>query len=105
MSKKNLPDPPQFEPAMEELEKIVRRLEQGGNSLDDDLTDYTRAMSLVKVCHDRLAKAERSIELLSGVKADGTPVTQSREDAVQSLEEKQGDRSRRRSARQDDSLF
>lgn len=61
---------------MAELEQIVRKLEQGGSSLEDDLTDYGRAVELIKQCHHRLTAAERSVELLSGVDSEGRPVSE-----------------------------
>jgi len=108
MAKKSTPEEiPLFEQAVAELEQIVRRLEQGGNSLQDDLGDYGRAIQLIKLCHSRLAQAESSVQLLSGIDADGNPILETYQQAspnseVASLEEKQADRSRRRSARQDD---
>ena len=74
MAKKiNTQDCPPYEEAVAELERIVRRLEQGGSSLDEDLTDYGRAVELIKQCHSRLAKAERTVQLLSGVDSEGRP--------------------------------
>ncbi len=110
MSKKKASDEiPPLEEAMSELEQIVRRLEQGGSTLDDDLTDYARATQLIKLCHGRLTEAEKTIQLLSGVDAEGNPIAEpfstAPTSAPASLEQKQADRSRRRSAAQDDSLF
>lgn len=106
MSKKKAPEEiPPLEEAMSELEQIVRRLEQGGSSLDDDLTDYARATQLIKLCHGRLTEAEKTIQLLSGVDAEGNPIAEPFSSTAATLEQKQADRSRRRSAAQDDSLF
>jgi exodeoxyribonuclease VII small subunit len=91
---------------MTELEQIVRRLEQGGGTLDEDLADYAKATELIKLCHGRLSEAEKTIQLLSGVDADGNPITEPfGSSGSATLEEKQADRSRRRSVPQDDSLF
>jgi len=50
-------------------------------------------------CYDLLQKAERRIELLSGMHAEGNPVTQPFDDrSSASLEEKREGRSRRRTA-------
>lgn len=111
MSKKTVSNElPPFEQAVAELEQIVRRLEQGGNSLEDDLTDYGKAIKLIKQCHTRLAEAERSVQLLSGLDSDGNPILKPFEASDSSnetltLEHKLSDRSRRRTARQDDSPF
>lgn len=110
MAKKPSPEEiPQFEKALTELEQIVRRLEQGGNSLQDDLGDYARAIKLIKLCHSRLSEAERTVQLLSGMDDDGNPILEAYQLSSSSaegasLEDKQADRSRRRSARQDDLL-
>lgn len=92
-----------FEDAMQELEEIVQRMESGGGSLDSALDDYALAIKLVKVCHQKLEKAERRIEILSGVDADGNPITTPFEDSDDSLEEKQRKRSVRRSAQEEPS--
>lgn len=65
-----------FELAMEKLDAIVRRLEQGGSSLDEALAEYAEAIELMKSCHQKLEKAERKIEILSGIDAEGNPITQ-----------------------------
>lgn len=106
MSKKKNPDEtPPLEEAMSELEQIVRRLEQGGSTLDEDLSDYARATQLIKLCHGRLTEAEKTVQLLSGVDADGNPITEPFSTTPSTLEQKQAERSKRRSAPQDDSLF
>ncbi len=116
MAKKSTSDEtPHFEQAVAELEQIVRRLEQGGNSLSDDLSDYGKAIRLIKQCHARLAEGERTVQLLIGVDSDGNPITGDYDAAASgdddsTLEKKQADRTRRRSAQrddtqQDDSLF
>lgn len=106
MSKKKPPDEvPPLEEAMSELEQIVRRLEHGGSTLDEDLADYARATQLIKNCHGRLNEAEKTVQLLSGVDGEGNPITEPFANGPASLEQKQAERSKRRSAPQDDSLF
>ena len=46
-----------FEELMEELDKIVKELENG----DADLEKYTTAMKLLKTCGDKLNKAQESV--------------------------------------------
>ena len=87
-----------FEEAVEQLETIVRRLEQGGGPLDEALEDYATAIQLLKHCQRRLQLAERRVEVLSGVDAQGNPVTRPVADAEVSLQEKQQSRSDRRTA-------
>ncbi len=64
---------PGFEQSLEDLEAIVRRLEHGGGSLDEALDEYARAIGLLKSCHQRLEEAQRKVEMLSGVDAEGNP--------------------------------
>lgn len=87
-----------FEEAIVELESIVRRLEQGGGALEQALEDYSTAIQLLKSCHQRLELAERKIELLSGVDAQGNPIAEVIEETEISLEQKQKSRSERRTA-------
>lgn len=89
---------PTFEEALEELEIIVRRLEQGGGALEQALSDYSAAIGLLKSCHGKLESAERRVEILSGVDSQGNPITRSVTENDSSLEEKQQARSGRRSA-------
>ena len=53
-----------FEQALEELEKVVERLESGELSLEDSLTAFEEGVRLVKYCNQKLNEAERKIELL-----------------------------------------
>ena len=91
-------DEPSFEDAMASLETIVRRLEQGGGPLEEALGDYSTAIGLLKTCNGRLENAERRVEILSGVDAQGNPVTRPIDDSESTLEEKQQSRSSRRTA-------
>src|SRR5437588_11562739 len=54
-----------FEAAMERLEKIVEEMESGKMLLEDLLVRYDEGMKLVKVCQDRLARAEQKIEIIT----------------------------------------
>ena len=51
-----------FEESLEELENIVNRLESGDVPLDDAISEFNRAMILVKTCDDKLKNAEKAIE-------------------------------------------
>jgi exodeoxyribonuclease VII small subunit len=53
-----------FEEALEELEKVVERLESGELSLEDSLAAFEQGVSLVRYCNQRLNEVERKIELL-----------------------------------------
>lgn len=50
-----------FNEAMEQLEEIVRQLEQGDVPLEQALTLYEKGMKLSKVCHDKLQHAEKQL--------------------------------------------
>ena len=54
-----------FEAAMERLEKIVEEMESGKMLLEDLLVRYEEGMKLVKVCQDRLARAEQKIAIIT----------------------------------------
>ena len=50
-----------FEDLMKELETIVKELETGEVDLESSIEKYTEAMKLVKVCSDKLDKANESV--------------------------------------------
>ena len=50
-----------FEESLEELEEIVEKLEKGDVALDDAIEEFNNAMQLVKICNEKLTKAEDSI--------------------------------------------
>ena len=86
-----------FEESLAELEKIVAELESGKLGLSDALARYEEGVKHLKGCQQLLERAERKIELLSGVDADGNPITESFEEAqIESLEEKAAARGQRR---------
>ena len=89
---------PSFEQALDKLEGIVHRLEQGEIGLNEALARYGQGVKLLRRCYELLEKAERRIELLSGVDAEGNPITTPLDDSSPSLGEKARHRSRRRSA-------
>ena len=72
---------PNVEQLLGQLEEIVRQLERGDLGLGESLTSYERGVKLLRQCHDFLTKAERRIELLSGVDADGNPLTTALDDS------------------------
>jgi exodeoxyribonuclease VII small subunit len=56
--------PKSFETSLEELERIVRELEQGELTLEKSLELFERGVKLSRECQDRLTQAERRIEIL-----------------------------------------
>lgn len=99
-TKNATPEAPQptFEEALAELEQIVHDLEEGDTGLNEALARYEQGVKLLRHCHDLLEKAERKIELLSGVDAQGQPIAQPFDDQALSLDEKAQSRGRRRTA-------
>ena len=65
---------PSFEESLVQLEKIVKRLDDGKTSLEEALSQYETGIQLLRHCHAFLEKAKRRIELLRGVAEDGTPI-------------------------------
>jgi len=53
-----------FEEAIEELEKVVERLESGELSLEASLAAFEEGVGLVKFCNRKLTEVEKKIELL-----------------------------------------
>ncbi len=86
-----------FEESLRQLEDIVSLLEGGQLGLSESLAQYEQGVKCLKFCYRQLERAERKIELLSGVDAEGRVQTQPFAEADMSLEEKQAARSRRRS--------
>ncbi|CAM3957061.1 exodeoxyribonuclease VII small subunit [Lederbergia lenta] len=50
-----------FEEAMEQLDIIVQKLEEGDIPLEEALTNYQKGMELSKLCHDKLKHAEEQL--------------------------------------------
>ena len=71
---KKVSQPPSFEEALKRLEEIVRLLEEGDVGLNEALAQYEEGVKLLRQSYDLLQRAERRIELLSGVDADGNPI-------------------------------
>jgi exodeoxyribonuclease VII small subunit len=92
-----------FEASLEELEQIVGKLEGGKLGLAESLEAYERGVRRLKGCYEMLNAAERRIELVQAVDANGQAEAVPFEDADSAdLAEKSASRSRRRTARMDD---
>ncbi|MHB1033697.1 MAG: exodeoxyribonuclease VII small subunit [Pirellulales bacterium] len=99
-AEENVVEPLGFEQAMEKLEAIVRELEDGRIGLTEALARYEEGVKFLRQCFDFLQKAERRIEMLVGVDAEGNPRTEPFDDRDSlSLDEKSQSRGRRRSAK------
>jgi exodeoxyribonuclease VII small subunit len=92
-------DAPSFEDSLSELESIVAELESGKLGLSDALGRYEEGVKHLKSCHQLLDRVERKIELLSGMDAEGNPLTEPFDESEHgSLEEKAAARGRRRTS-------
>ena len=60
-----------FEAAMDRLEEVLRRLENGNETLDDSLKLYEEGIALIRACNTQLEAAEQRIRVLQ-VQADGS---------------------------------
>lgn len=64
-----------FEASIQELEKIVERMENGEQTLEQSLEDFERGVTLSKTCQDILKNAEQRVEIL--IKEHGELKTES----------------------------
>ena len=55
-----------FEKALEELEALVARMEDGKLPLEESLAAYQRGAELIKFCECRLTDAQARIAILEG---------------------------------------
>lgn len=57
--------PLQFEQAIEQLERIIQRIESGEAGLEQSLAEYETGMQLIHHCRSILDRAESKIEKLT----------------------------------------
>jgi exodeoxyribonuclease VII small subunit len=55
-----------FEKALEELEALVHRMEDGKLPLEESLAAYQRGTELLKFCESKLTDAQARIAILEG---------------------------------------
>ncbi|MTI70195.1 MAG: exodeoxyribonuclease VII small subunit [Firmicutes bacterium] len=53
-----------FEKAIEDLESVVKKLEEGNLSLDDSLKYFKKGIELYKHCNNTLENAEGKVKLI-----------------------------------------
>ncbi len=58
-------DPFNFEQALEELEQLVTRLEEGDLSLEESLKEFERGVKLTRDCQQELKEAEQKVRILT----------------------------------------
>ncbi len=61
-------EPPRYEEALAELERLVQAMESGQMPLDELLDSYRRGAQLLEVCRSRLRAVEDQVKVLE---ADG----------------------------------
>jgi exodeoxyribonuclease VII small subunit len=68
MAEKQTPDAVAltFEKALEELESLVARMEDGKLPLEESLAAYQRGAELIRFCESRLSDAQARIAILDG---------------------------------------
>lgn len=64
MSKKELNAITDFEKYLAELETIVERMDQGEQSLEDNIKDFERGMQLSSQCQQSLQTAQLKVDAL-----------------------------------------
>lgn len=65
------PEQPDFEQALDELEKIVERLEHGDLPLEEAMKTFERGVELTRHCQTALKAAQQRVEIL--LKRNGQP--------------------------------
>ena len=53
-----------FETAMEKLETIVERMEEGELSLEQAMTEFEKGVKITRECHQALQNAEQKVKQL-----------------------------------------
>jgi exodeoxyribonuclease VII small subunit len=66
---------PGFEKALQELEALVEKMEQGELSLEDSLQHFEKGVQLSRACQQALKDAEQKVEILmqKGAQEDIVP--------------------------------
>lgn len=71
------PDDIPFEKALEELEAIVSRMEDGKLPLEESLAAYQRGAELLRHCEGKLSAAQARIAVLEGDVLKDLPTAES----------------------------
>lgn len=64
MTKKNIKNEFNFEASLQELEEIVKSMEQGGLSLEESLQKFEKGVSLTRQCQQALKASEQKVKIL-----------------------------------------
>ncbi len=73
--KPSSPKPDDFEKALQDLEALVERLEQGELTLEESLQEFERGIALTRSCQQALRDAEQRVKALTekGTEQDFQP--------------------------------
>ena len=63
-SASSVPEPASYEVALDELERLVERMESGQLPLDQLLDSYKRGAELLSFCRSRLQAVENQVKVL-----------------------------------------
>ncbi|HDQ04403.1 MAG TPA: exodeoxyribonuclease VII small subunit [Deltaproteobacteria bacterium] len=55
-----------FEDALEKLENIVRRMEEGDMPLEEAMKSFEEGIKLIRYCSSKLEETQRRVEMLLG---------------------------------------
>lgn len=64
MAKKNIKSEFNFESSLQELEEIVKSMEQGGLSLEESLQKFEKGVALTRQCQKALKESEQKVQIL-----------------------------------------
>lgn len=64
MAAKTKNQEPSFEEALNELESIVRLMEEGNLDLNEALCNFEKGIALSRLCSEKLEQAEKKIDVL-----------------------------------------
>ncbi len=68
-----------FEDALDELEKLVGRMDGGDLSLEQSLASHKRGLELARFCQQRLESAQQQVRVLEGEVLKNLPASQAPE--------------------------
>ena len=61
-----------FEAALQELESIVKSMEEGNLSLEESLKYFEKGVTLTRQCQAALKQAEQKVQILTGNNVEAT---------------------------------
>lgn len=71
-----------FEESLMQLQQIVADLEDGKLGLEESIGRFEQGVQLLRVCNQTLTRAEQKIQVLTGMDADGNPLTEPFDDSA-----------------------